>query len=95
MERFPNPKNLRVTKLPYLNSWRHKINLTKAPISTRELDGFLWANNAAKCFMKGQGGWYKLTREGTLLYVCRTLYLLSFQEWYDIAVDDNFIANMK
>ena len=27
--------------------------------------------------------------------VVRTLYLLSFKEWYDIAMNDKFLPNMK
>ena len=83
------------TNIPYRNSWRHKIDPDKPPRETRELDGFLWKNQAAKCFLKGQGGWYKLTRDGRLLFVTRALYLLSFKEWLEIAQDDYFIANIQ
>lgn len=78
--------------------WRGRtitISPDKPPVDTRQLDGFLYWNGAPKCFLKGEGGWYKLTKEGTLLYVVRTLYLLSFREWLEIAMNDNFTANIK
>lgn len=82
------------TKIWVRNRYRN-VNPEKAPKETRELDSFLYYNDAAKCFMKGQGGWYKFTREGSLLFVARALYLLSLKEWLRIAKDDSFIANMR
>lgn len=77
--------------------WRDKyrnVNPEKPPVETRQLDSFLTYNKAAKCFLKGQGGWYKLTKEGELLFVTRALYLLSLKEWLRIAKDDYFIENL-
>lgn len=82
-----------ITKIIWRDNFRHNVNPNKPPKDTRELDSFLFFNKAAKCFMKGQGGWYKITKQGTLLFVTRTLYLLTLKEWYDIAVNDSFIAN--
>lgn len=83
------------TTIIWRGSFNHKVNPDKPPKDTRELDSFLFFNDAAKCFLKGQGGWYKLTRDNKLLYVCRTLYLLSLKEWLEIAKNENFIANIK
>lgn len=88
-------EHLLVTRIMYRDNFRHKVNPKKPPKETRELDSFLFFNDAAKCFMKGQGGWYKFTREGSLLFVVRALYLLSLEEWLKIALDDNFTANIK
>jgi len=74
--------------------WRN-VKPDNPPKETRELDSFLYFNDAAKCFLKTQGGWYKLTREGSLLFVSRALYLLSLKEWLKIAKNDSFIANER
>lgn len=71
------------------------VNPDKPPRESRELDSFLWYNDAAKCFLKGQGGWYKITRQGSILFVARALYLLTLKEWLEVALNDNFIANTK
>lgn len=68
------------------------INPEKAPRESRQLDSFLFYNNAPKCFLKGQGGWYKITKRNTLIFVSRTLYLLSFNEWLEIALNDNYVS---
>jgi hypothetical protein len=78
--------------------WRgryHNVKPDQPPKDTRQLDSFLVYNDAAKCFVKIEGGWYKLTRDGRLLFVSRVLYLLSLAEWLLIAKDDNFIANTR
>ncbi len=78
--------------------WRDRYTNVKPdtpPRDTRQLDSFLVYNDAAKCFMKGEGGWYKISRQGSILYVVRALYLLSLSEWLEVAKDDNFTANMR
>ena len=78
--------------------WRGRatiINPKKPPADTRQLDGYLFWNAAPKCFVKGQGGWYKMVEGPKLLYVVRTLYLLSLEEWLEIALDDDFAPNIK
>lgn len=70
-----------------------KIDINSAPDSERKLLSFLSANNAPKCFVKTGNAWRKVTKEGSILYVSRTLYLLSYKEWLEIALNDNFIAN--
>jgi hypothetical protein len=70
------------------------VNPNEAPSDTRQLDSFLCYNCARKCFLKGEGGWYKITAGG-VKFVSRTLYLLSLKEWLEIALDDNFISNTK
>jgi len=83
-----------ITKIWHRDAFK-KVNPKKPPTDTRMLDSFLIYNNASKCFMKGQGGWYKISRQESILYVCRTLYLLSLKEWLKIALDDNFTENIK
>ena len=78
--------------------WRGKlvtVNEKKPPKDTRQLRGFLLWNKARDCFMKGEGGWYRIGIDGQILFVSRTLYLLSLEEWLEIALNDNFIANNK
>jgi hypothetical protein len=82
------------TKIWVRDKWRN-VNADNPPKETRELDSFLYFNDSPKCFLKTQGGWYKLTREGSLLFVARALYLLSFKEWLAIAQNDYFIANNR
>ena len=77
--------------------WRDKIvtvDPNKPPQDERQLLGFLAYNNAPKCFVKTGNAWRKITREGSMLYVSRTLYLLSLKEWLEIALNDNFTGNI-
>jgi hypothetical protein len=67
-----------------------KINPDKSPVDERQLIGFLRWNNAPACFVKTDNAWRKITKEGDLLYVSRTLYLLTLKEWLNIALDDKF-----
>ena len=76
--------------------WRDryiKINPDKSPADERQLISFLRYNNAPVCFIKTGNAWRKITKQGSMLYVSRTLYLLTFKEWLKIALDDNFTAN--
>lgn len=76
--------------------WRdHFINVNpnKAPADERQLISFLRYNNAPACFVRTGNAWRKITKEGTLIYVTRALYLLSFKDWLRIANDDCFIEN--
>lgn len=78
--------------------WRDKfitIDPKKAPADERQLISFLRYNNAPACFVKTGNAWRKVTKEGSLLYVSRTLYLLSFKDWLKIALDDCFIENVN
>lgn len=71
------------------------IHPERPPIDTRQLRGFLLWNQARDCFARMEGGWYRLGTDGSIKFVCRTLYLLSLKEWLEIALNDEFIANMK
>ena len=82
------------TKIP----WRGRyvtIKPDRPPKDTRQLRGFLLWNGARDCFMKGEGGWYRIGLDGDILFVVRALYLLSLKEWLEIATNDNFINNIK
>ena len=70
------------------------VDPERAPKSSRELRSFLAYNNAPTCFFKDAGAWYKITKDCKALYVSRTLYLLSFEQWLNIALNENFIATM-
>lgn len=82
------------TRIPYRGKLVN-VNPEKPPVDTRQLRGFLLWNGARDCFMKGQGGWYRVGTDGQILFVSRVLYLLSLKEWLEIALNDNFIANIK
>lgn len=83
-----------ITRIFYRDRYRTIIP-TKSPKDTRELISFLYYNNVPMCFVKGVGGWYKISKTGIFMYVCRTLYLLSFEEWLSIALNNNFTPNIK
>lgn len=83
-----------ITKVPYRGKLIN-VKPDNPPKDTRQLRGFLLWNNARDCFMKGQGGWYRIGIDGQILFVSRTLYLLSLKEWLSIALNDDFIANTK
>lgn len=84
-----------ITEVYYRGTTHHKINPELPPKDVRELDSFTYTNAGCKPFVKGQCGWYKVSRQGSLLFVSRTLYLLSLREWLEIAVNDLFIGNLK
>ena len=76
--------------------WRDKyinVNPTRPPKDERQLISFLRYNNAPACFVKTGNAWRKVTKQGSLLYVSRTLYLLSLEEWLETALNDRFTAN--
>lgn len=60
------------------------------PSTIRELNQYVGYN----IFFKGDGGYYK-RQNGVMLYVVRALYLLSFDEWLEIAKNESFISNTK
>ena len=71
------------------------INPDIAPKEFRELDSFLFYNSAPKNILRAQGGYYRLTKQNSLLFVARKLDLLSFKEWLEVSLNDNFISNHK
>lgn len=73
------------TKIWYKNSYIN-INVAKSPTSEAQLISFLRSNNAPVCFVKTGKSWRKVNKDGTLEFVSRTLYLLSFREWLKIAL---------
>lgn len=83
-----------VTKVPHRGKMIN-VKPERPPTDTRQLRGFLLWNHARDCFMRGEGGWYRLGTDGSINFVARALYLLSLKEWLEIALNDNFIANMK
>jgi predicted RNA-binding Zn-ribbon protein involved in translation (DUF1610 family) len=72
-------------KIWYKNSYIN-IDVDKAPTTEAQLISFLKSNNAPICFVKTGKSWKKVTKEGKLEFVSRTLYLLSFREWLNIAL---------
>lgn len=76
--------------------WRDKyinVDPNNPPKDERQLISFLRYNDAPACFVKTGNSWRKVTKQGSLLNVSRTLYLLPLKEWLEIALNDNFIAN--
>lgn len=82
------------TEIPWRGR-KVKVNPSLAPKDTRQLRGFLLWNGARDCFMRGEGGWYRLGTDGSIKFVTRTLYLMSLKEFLEIALDDNFIPNTR
>lgn len=77
--------------------WRGRytnVNPTLPPKDERQLISFLRYNNARACFVKSDNAWRKVTVDGCLLYVSRTLYTMSLEEWLNVSVDDGFTANV-
>jgi len=74
-----------ITKIWVNNNWKN-VDPNKPPISSRELDSFLFYNNAPKCFMKTNGYWFKIKKDATLIKVGRVLYTLSLQDWLKISL---------
>jgi hypothetical protein len=67
-----------------------KVNPDNPPKDTRNLRGFLLWNDASDCFVRAEGGWYKVTKENGLKFVAKTLSHLSLKEFLEIALNDNF-----
>lgn len=82
------------TIIYWRNTVNHKVDPEKPPKDIRELDSFLVANNAPKCIVRAEGGWYKISKNG-LEFIGRTLYLFPLKEFLDIALNDKFVANTK
>ena len=55
--------------------------------TTRNVTAFCYANSLRDCLFKSQGGWYKLQTDGKLVFVERTLYLITFEQLYNILKD--------
>jgi hypothetical protein len=56
-------------------------------LTTKNITSFACSNGLRNCIFRSQGGWYKLGMDGILVFVCRTLYLISFEELYHIMKD--------
>jgi len=91
------------TKTIYLSSIQTKIwhrgrfkqvDPLKPPTDSKMLDMFLEYNGAPKCFLKTNGYWFKLARDGRLLKVSRVLYTLPMKNWLEIAKDEHFIPEI-
>lgn len=78
----------------WVNARRMNVKPENPPRSSRELNSFLFYNDAPCCFMRSGRGWYKITRDNKFLFVERALYKLSFEEWLNIALNEDFTANI-
>lgn len=74
---------------------KRTVDFDKPPKDSRELNSFIYWNGGARCFVKQSGGWYKITKDNNFLYVERALYLLSLKEWLEVALNNNFTANIR
>ena len=71
------------------------INPDTAPPTIKHLDAFLLHHNISRCFIKAQGGWYKLQEPNQMLFVNRVLYTMSYNEWLAVAKNNNFTSNIR
>jgi hypothetical protein len=55
--------------------------------TTKNVTSFCVSNGLRNCLFKSQGGWYKLQTDGTLVFIDRALYLISFENLYNILKD--------
>lgn len=81
--------------LTWIRGKRKYLDLDKPPKEIRELDMATYHLASCKCFIRLQGGWYKVTRDGKALFVTRTLQDLTMREWVAIAKNDQFIPNLN
>jgi hypothetical protein len=81
-----------VTRIFYRNNFR-TIRPNKVPRDTKELNAMLLYNKAPLNLVKSADGWYRVARDQSFHFVARTLYLLTFKEWLEVALNDNFVAN--
>jgi len=77
-----------------LNGRKHNVKPDEPPLNSKELNSFCYHNDAPVCFFKSDGGWYKVI-DNNAMYVIRTLYLLTLREWLEIALNDNFVCNIR
>lgn len=71
----------------WINGRFTDIDPKQAVKTTRNITSFCVSNNLRDCLFKSQGGWYKLERDGIMVFVTRTLYLISFEDLYSILKD--------
>jgi hypothetical protein len=76
-----------ITNIYYRNNYIN-VNVDKPPKDLRQLRAFLLANNTRDCFLKSQGGYYKLELDNKLYFISRVLYLLTLKDWLEIAKND-------
>jgi len=71
--------------------WRQGRFTTVKPTdvvkTTKNIQAFCCANSLRNCLFKSQGGWYKLQTDGKLVFVERTLYLITFEQLYNTLKD--------
>ena len=72
------------------------FKLSSSPRCSKELNSVLRYFNAPLCFARLESRWYKLSKnrqdKTVTLYVAKALYLLTFQEWVDIALNESYTA---
>jgi len=73
-----------VTEIWYLRGWKNIK--PDEPVNTMRA---MYSFSIANCLpggglVKSQGGYYLIQKDGTMKFVTRTLYLLTFKELYDL-----------
>lgn len=71
--------------------WRNgnfgKVKGTQPVNTNRMVQSFAACNTLRNSLFKSQGGYYKLKLDGTLEFVCRALYLITFDDLAQILKD--------
>lgn len=55
--------------------------------TTRAVTSFAHHNGLRDCLFKSQGGYYKLEMNGMLTFVERCLYMITFEQLYNVLKD--------
>lgn len=64
--------------------------VNKRPRTFKELNMFLILKLAPTCFIKQNGNIYKLLPDTTFVFVCRNLDQLTFGEYLNLSLNNNF-----
>jgi hypothetical protein len=71
----------------WLNGSLRKLKPTDIVKTTRAVHSFASYNSLRDCLFKSQGGYYKLTLDGVLIFVCPSLNSITFEQLYNILID--------
>lgn len=72
----------------FVNGHYTTIDPTSPINSTRHLTSFCCYNGIRNALLRSQGGWYWLHKNGMLEKVARCLYLISFEEIYNLGISE-------
>lgn len=81
-----------ITEL-WLNGSLRRLKPTDFVTNWRAVESFIVSNSLRHCLIKQQGGYYKIEKDGTLTFVIRTLYSITFEELYNKLKDYDTTRN--